>query len=94
MKNTKQKINTLTRDFTSVTPKPKILVRRELMELCRMVVDEMLLEKKSLLADMAYTGGDLPKKYINFQRSNDLHYDSYNRCLSDIERRAEELLGK
>ena len=41
-------------------------------------------EKKSLLGDMAYTGGDLPKKYIAFQRSGDIHYDSYNRAISDI----------
>ena len=94
MNKIKQKINRLTRDFTTVTPKPKSMVRQELIELCRMVMEEVLLEKKSLLADMAYSGGDLPKKYITFQQSNDLHYDSYNRCLSDIERRAEELLNK
>ena len=38
----KEKIDTLTRDFTTVIPKPKSLVRQELIELCRMFLEEVL----------------------------------------------------
>src|SRR3990167_10299588 len=50
-------------------------------------------KKKSLLADMAYQI-DAPKTYIAFQRSKDLHYNSYNRAVKDIGSFLSSLIDK
>lgn len=39
--------------------------------------------KRSLLEDMAYSGGG-GKKYLSFQRLSDTHYLSHNRALCDL----------
>lgn len=48
-------------------------------------------EPKSLLADAAYTGGDVPKKWIN----DTGHFnDGYNQALKDIAKHREKALTK
>ena len=48
-------------------------------------------QPKSLLADAAYTGGDLPKKWINDRG----HYnDGYNQCLKDVALHFEPAIAK
>lgn len=48
-------------------------------------------ERKSLLADAAYTGGDLPKKWIN---DMGYYYNGYNQALIDIALHREQALAK
>ena len=48
-------------------------------------------EPKSLLEDAAYTGGDVPKKWINDRG----HFnDGYNQALKDVAERRERALAK
>ena len=79
-----EKIDRLTRDFTTAIPKPKSMVRQELIELCRMVIGELLLEEKHI------------PKYLEDAKFSDIDIlkTGYNACLSTIKQRAEELLNK
>ena len=48
-------------------------------------------EPKSLLEDAAYTGGDVPRKWINDRG----HFnDGYNQALKDVAKRRERALAK
>lgn len=53
---------------------------------------EALGEEKSLLGDMAYSGGDYTKKYVEFQRNKDLHYNSFNSSLTKAKSNLEALI--
>ncbi len=48
-------------------------------------------EPKSLLAEAAYTGGDVPKSWI---RDKGYWNDGYNQALKDIARMREQALAK
>lgn len=53
------------------------------------ILEEVVGEEKSLLADNAYNIG-LPKKYVNFQMGRDLHYRSYNSKRAEILSKLQE----
>ena len=58
----------------------------ELLEACKKLPNQ-----KSLLADAAYTGGDVPKKWINDRG----HYnDGYNQALRDVAKLREQAIAK
>lgn len=82
-----EKIHTLTRDFTTVIPKPKSMVRKELIELCKLAIRE-LLEKVKVKKIISCSNGD------DCDSCNTILEQGFNQCLSDIEQRAEELLGE
>jgi len=48
-------------------------------------------EPKSILADAAYTGGDVPKSWIR-DRGN--FNDGYNQALKDVSKMREQVLAK
>jgi len=48
-------------------------------------------ERKNILAEAAYTGGDIPKKWMNDRG----HFtDGYNQALKDVEKLREKALAK
>jgi len=52
---------------------------------------KQLPEPKSILADAAYTGGDIPKKWMNDRG----HFnDGYNQALKDVTKLREQALAK
>lgn len=57
------------------------------------MVEELkyLPEPKSILADAAYTGGDVPKKWIN---DRGFFNDGYNQALKDIKEHRKQALDK
>lgn len=58
----------------------------DLLEACT-----RLPEPKSLLSEAAYTGGDVPKKWINDRGK---YIEGYNRALTDIRKHLEQAVTK
>jgi len=48
-------------------------------------------EPKSILAEAAYTGGDIPKKWIN---DRGYYIDGYNQALRDVAKHFEQALAE
>ncbi|KKL76917.1 hypothetical protein LCGC14_2040060, partial [marine sediment metagenome] len=72
-----------------LNPDNPMAVAESISEMCEALKN--LPRRKSILEDAAYTGGDVPKKWIN---DRGYFNDGYNQALKDVAKHNESALAK